>query len=79
VIATYGPKSGPGELDFPTVAFVLSNGNWLISDARNDRVIVVDPSSGQIVWQYGHTGKPGSGNGFLHTPDSAVVVPSPSS
>jgi len=79
VIASYGPKSGPGELNFPTLATVLSNGNWLITDARNDRVIVVDPSSSQIVWQYGHTGKPGIGNGFLHTPDSAVAVPAPSS
>jgi hypothetical protein len=79
VIASYGPKSGSGELNFPTLAVVLSNGNWLVSDARNDRVIVVDPSSNQIVWQYGHTGKPGVGNGFLHTPDSAVPVPIPSS
>jgi outer membrane protein assembly factor BamB len=79
VVASYEPKSGPGELDFPTLAVVLSNGNWLISDARNDRVIVVDPSTKQIVWQYGHTGKPGNGNGYLHTPDSAVAVPVPSS
>jgi hypothetical protein len=79
VIASYGPKSGSGELNFPTLAIVLSNGNWLISDARNDRVIVVDPSSNQIVWQYGHTGRPGAGNGFLHTPDSAVPVPGSSS
>jgi hypothetical protein len=79
VVASYGPKSGSGELNFPTLAVALSNGNWLISDARNDRVIVVDPSSDQIVWQYGHTGRAGAGNGFLHTPDSAVPVPIPSS
>ena len=72
---TYSPKSGAGELSFPTLAVVLSNGNVLVSDARNDRVIVIDPSTNQIVWQYGHTGKPGSGSGFLHTPDSAVPVP----
>ncbi len=72
---SYGPTSGPGELSFPTLAIALSNGNVLVSDARNDRVIVIDPSSNQIVWQYGHTGKSGAGSGFLHTPDSAVPVP----
>jgi outer membrane protein assembly factor BamB len=77
VIWSYGPTSGAGKLDFPTLAIVLSNGNVLVSDARNDRVIVIDPSTKQIVWQYGHTGKPGSGAGFLHTPDSAVPVPGP--
>jgi len=72
---TYDPPSGAGELSYPTLAMVLSNGNVLVSDARNDRVIVIDPSTKQIVWQYGHTGKPGAGDGFLHTPDSAVPVP----
>ena len=72
---SYDPPSGAGELSYPTLAMVLSNGNVLVSDARNDRVIVIDPSTKQIVWQYGHTGKLGSGDGFLHTPDSAVPVP----
>ncbi|HXR28159.1 MAG TPA: hypothetical protein VN772_01180 [Solirubrobacteraceae bacterium] len=73
---SYAPKSGPGELSFPTLAIVLSNGNVLVSDARNNRVVVIDPSTNQIVWQFGHTGKAGAANGFLHTPDSAVPVPS---
>jgi DNA-binding beta-propeller fold protein YncE len=72
---SYGPKSGSGKLTFPTLAIMLSNGNVLVSDARDDRVIVIDPSSNQIVWQYGHTGKAGAASGFLHTPDSAVPVP----
>jgi outer membrane protein assembly factor BamB len=79
MIWSYGPTSGAGELNFPTLATVLSNGNVLVSDARNDRVIVIDPSTKEIVWQYGHTHKPGLGAGFLHTPDSAVAVPVPAS
>jgi hypothetical protein len=72
---SYDPPSGAGELSYPTLAMVLSNGNVLVSDARNDRVIVIDPSTKQIVWQYGHTGKAGEAPGFLHTPDSAIAVP----
>ena len=74
---SYGPTSGAGELDFPTLAIVLSNGNVLISDARNDRVIVIDPSSKQIVWQYGHTGKPGSSNGSCTPPTAQCRFPFP--
>jgi PQQ-like domain len=75
VLWSYGPKSGSGELFDPTLAQVLPNGDVLVSDSRNDRVIVIDHSTKKIVWQYGHTGKPGSRNGYLHTPDSAVAVP----
>ena len=36
---------------------------------------VIDPNSDTIVWQYGHTGKPGSKPGYLHTPDSVDLFP----
>ncbi|HEX4036385.1 MAG TPA: hypothetical protein VHX66_18240 [Solirubrobacteraceae bacterium] len=73
---TYDPKKGSGALDYPTLAKVLPDGNVLVSDARNDRVIVIDASTKKIIWQYGHTHHSGNGPGFLHTPDSAVLVPS---
>jgi hypothetical protein len=46
----------------------------LVSDSRNDRVIVIDRATKKIIWQYGHTGKGTGAYGFLHTPDSAVLI-----
>jgi outer membrane protein assembly factor BamB len=74
VLWTYDPKSGAGELYNPTLAEVLPDGNVLVSDSRNDRVIVIDQSTKKIIWQYGYTGKPAAAGGYLHTPDSAVLV-----
>ena len=75
----YAPSSGAGELNKPTLAVVLENGDVLVADAGNDRVIVIDPKldhgAGKIVWQYGHKARPGSRPGFLHTPDSVTLVP----
>ena len=52
---TYGPTSGAGELDRPTLAIVLPNGDVMVADSGNDRVIVIDRASQKIVWQYGRT------------------------
>jgi DNA-binding beta-propeller fold protein YncE len=71
---TYDPSSGPGELDRPSLAEVLPNGDVLVCDSGNDRIVVIDPQTKTIVWQYGHTGKPGTKPGYLHTPDTAVLV-----
>jgi DNA-binding beta-propeller fold protein YncE len=72
---TYDPTSGTGELDRPSMAEVLADGDVLVCDSGNDRVVVIDPQTDTIIWQYGHTGHPGSKPGYLHTPDSAVLVP----
>jgi DNA-binding beta-propeller fold protein YncE len=72
---TYSVKSGSGELNLPTFARALPNGDVLVADSGNDRVIVIDAKTKQIVWQYGHSAKPSSANGFLHTPDSVDLVP----
>ncbi len=75
---TYAPTSGSGELNLPSLATVLSNGDVLVADSGNDRVIVIHPESGnggKIVWQYGHTGVAGAKAGYLHTPDSVTLVP----
>ena len=71
----YDITSGDGELSRPTLARVLPDGNVLVADSGNDRVIVIDHNSKKIVWQYGHTGKPGAAPGYLHTPDSVALVP----
>ncbi len=41
----------------------------------NHRVVVVDPATKRIVWQYGHTGTAGSAPGYLNDPDGVDLVP----
>jgi DNA-binding beta-propeller fold protein YncE len=70
----YAPK-GKNALDHPSLAIPLPNGDILANDDSNDRVIVVDPKTNRIVWQYGHTGQPGTRAGFLNIPDGVDLAP----
>jgi DNA-binding beta-propeller fold protein YncE len=67
--------TGAAALDQPSLALPLPNGDILANDDKNDRVIVVDPHTDKIVWQYGHTHVPGSGEGFLSNPDGVDLAP----
>jgi DNA-binding beta-propeller fold protein YncE len=67
--------TGPQALDHPSLALPLPNGDILANDDRNDRVIVIDPHTNRIVWQYGHTGQPGSRPGYLANPDGVDLAP----
>jgi plastocyanin len=62
--------SGPDQLNVPVFAVQLPNGNILITDQGNNRVIEVN-STKQIVWSYG----PSSGPGALKNPNSAELLP----
>lgn len=66
--------SGAQALDDPSLALPLPNGDVLANDDKNDRVIVVDPHTNKIVWQYGHTHVPGSSEGFLSNPDGVDLA-----
>lgn len=66
---------GAGALDQPSLALPLPNGDVLANDDKNDRVIVVDPRTNRIVWQYGHTSVPGAGEGYLSNPDGVDLAP----
>jgi DNA-binding beta-propeller fold protein YncE len=66
--------TGAAALDQPSLALPLPNGDILANDDKNDRVIVVDPRTDKIVWQYGHTHVPGSGEGFLSNPDGVDLA-----
>jgi hypothetical protein len=70
----YAPQ-GAQALNQPSLALPLPNGDVLANDDANHRVIVVDPRTNQIVWQYGHTGVPGAGEGFLNNPDGVDLAP----
>jgi outer membrane protein assembly factor BamB len=71
----YRPRTGSPPLDHPSLAEPLPNGDFLVTDDFNDRVIVVDPRTNRVVWQYGHTGVPGSAPGYLSRPDGVDLVP----
>ena len=59
--------SDPNQLSAPCAAHSLGNGNILVADQGNNRVIEIDPD-GNIVWQYGTTGVGGSGFNQLGRP-----------
>jgi outer membrane protein assembly factor BamB len=68
VLWYYHPTSGPGVLDHPSLAMPLPNGLVAVNDDDNHRVVLIDPATNTIVWQYG-TGTPGTGPGQLAFPD----------
>ena len=67
--------TGSEALDQPSLALPLPNGDVLANDDKNDRVIVVDPHTDKIVWQYGHIHQPGSQPGYLANPDGVDLAP----
>ncbi len=75
VLWRYGPASGWGALDHPSLAAMLPNGDVVINDDYNHRIVIVDFKTRKIVWQYGHRAKPGTGPNFLNTPDGMDYVP----
>ena len=64
-----------GGLNHPSLALPLPNGDVLVNDDFNHRVIVIDPATQRIVWQYGHTGISGIAPGYLNDPDGVDLVP----
>jgi hypothetical protein len=67
--------SGAAALNQPSLALPLPNGDVLANDDKNHRVIVIDPRTNRIVWQYGHSGVAGAGEGFLSNPDGVDLAP----
>jgi hypothetical protein len=74
VLWRYGPASGPGELDHPSLATRIAPGLIAITDDFRHRVVVVSMRTRRIVWQYGHTDAPGASPGYLHTPDGLDLL-----
>ena len=77
VVWTYGPTSGPGALDRPSLAVRWPNGMIAVTDDWHHRVVVIDPRTKRIVWQYGHTGIASSAPGYLSKPDGLDLLPAP--
>lgn len=75
ILWTYERSAGPGALQQPSLAVMLPNGMIAATDDYNNRVVVIDPKTKRIVWQYGHDGIPGSAPGYLRKPDGLDLVP----
>ena len=74
VLWRYGPASGPGALDHPSLATRIAPGLIAINDDYRHRVVVISIRTKKIVWQYGHTDIPGTAAGYLHTPDGLDLL-----
>jgi len=77
IIWQYGTSgttgSGDNQLHYPRDAALLANGNILIADRSNHRVIEVDRDR-QVIWQYGTSGASGSGDSQLNYPHDATPL-----
>jgi hypothetical protein len=73
---SFGAPSGPNMLAKPSLAVRLPNGLIAANDDYNQRVIVIDPRTRRIVWQYGHTGVAGRARGYIDKPDGLDLLPS---
>ena len=70
VIWDYFVKEGDKALDHSSIARELpETGDILVVDDLNDRVMVIDRQTKEIIWQYGEKGKKGFTPGLLNYPD----------
>jgi hypothetical protein len=75
VLFDYGPPSGPAALKYPSLALMLPNHLIAVNDDFRQRVVLIDPRTHRIVWQYGRTDVTGTGPGLLNTPDGMDFLP----
>jgi hypothetical protein len=75
VLWRYGPISGSGRLDHPSLAILLADGTIALNDDFRDQVIVIDPPTRRIVWRYGHIDRASTAGGYLSIPDGIGVIP----
>jgi DNA-binding beta-propeller fold protein YncE len=66
---------GAAALNHTSLATALPNGMIIANDDANHRVIIIDPKTKKIVWQYGHTHKKGTAAGYLNNPDGLELIP----
>jgi outer membrane protein assembly factor BamB len=74
IFYSYSPRSGPGELNRPSLVEKLPSGVLMANDDYNDRMMAIDPSTGALVWQYGVIGVPGTRPGLLNIPDGFDIL-----
>src|SRR5712691_12045222 len=65
---------GPNQLNTPVQNTFLPNGNVLITDQGNERIIEVQRTDNSIVWQYGQNAVVGIGRNQLNNPNAAELL-----
>jgi hypothetical protein len=65
---------GPNQLNTPVQNTFLPNGNVLITDQGNERIIEVQRTDNSIVWQYGQNAVVGIGPNQLNNPNAAELL-----
>lgn len=66
--------SAPGYLNFPDDAYMLPNGDVIVADIRNCRILEIAPDK-HIVRQAGVTGRCGSHAPYLYAPNGDTPLP----
>lgn len=69
ILWSYRVTAGAGMLDHPSLAERLPNGFIAVSDDYRHRVVIINPVTKSIVWQFGQTDNAGTGAGLLNSPD----------
>jgi hypothetical protein len=69
ILYRYRVPSGPGMLNHPSLVELLPSGVFMANDDYNNRMVAIDPATRALVWQYGVTGRHGTGPGKLRVPD----------
>jgi putative pyrroloquinoline-quinone binding quinoprotein/Kelch motif protein len=63
------PSQGLSRMNQPSLTELLPSGVFMTNDDYRDRMVAFDPPTGALVWQYGNPDTPGTGPGYLNTPD----------
>jgi hypothetical protein len=75
IIWRYPSRPGQRKLNFDDDTFFTPGGRSIISNEEDNHDIVqIAYPSGRLIWSYGHSGVPGSGPGYLNTPDDAYKL-----
>jgi outer membrane protein assembly factor BamB len=74
IVWRYDARSGDAMLRKPSLAERLPNGLIMVNDDYRDRMVVIDPTTGMIVWQYGLTDVAGTAPGLLAIPDGFDIL-----
>lgn len=75
IIWRYPSRPGQRRLNFDDDTFFTPGGRSIISNEEDNHDIVqIAYPSGRLIWSYGHSGVPGSGPGYLNTPDDAYKL-----
>ena len=76
ILWTFPSRPGQVHLYFDDDTFFTPGGRRIISNQEeNHQIVEISYPSGRLVWSYGHPGVPGSGPGYLNTPDDAYALP----